>query len=1430
MLKTISYFLVLFSCLSFSQTITVDDVSYDEIDLANLLLNGSCIDPTNVSYSSGQAVAQFDGNGSTFPLSEGIIIRTGIAKNTEGIFTDTNLSDQLNTNSDPDLQAISNNTGQTDPITDTAFLQFDFVPISSDFSFNFVFASNEYGQWQCGFSDVFAFLLTDIGAGTTTNLAIIPGTTDPITVSTIRDNTHNGGCTSENANLFDTYNVTNPASSTLNMRGHTTMLNASSTLVPGNSYRIRLVIGDYKNQNFDSAVFIDTGSFTTEIDLGDDTTMCAGNSIDLTTGLDIVDYDHSWTLNGSTIVGETDNTLTVTQAGTYGVVAIKNGTACQIPGTITITDLQIVSPNNLTVCDDGSATYDYDLSSNNEALLGLDPAIYNVIYFATPADIINDTPITGNDITSYTSAGNETIYIKIVNIATGVYCTAELTFLLTVSATANATQPNDISVCESTTTTTVDLTTQNSDILNGLTPADFIITYYASQADLNNQIPIAGSSIDIPSGGTNQEIWVQMTSSTNANCFDTTSFNITVNPLPVVATLDNALECTEYTLPPIDDVDGDGIPDGVYYDAPDGPNGTGTQLSVGDLIEDGGTYYIHVGPDANGCYNESSFTLTFIDEYTVGLHHCDVFSVPVLPPGDFYTETDGPNGTGTVINPTTVFTSADLPLTVHYYAETTDPVTMVTSVCRNEAFDITIYDLPPVDTLSDVVTCVSYTLEPLTNGIYYNSADGVDPITNLTLTASQTVYIFNTETHNPGTAEEITCSSPNSSFEVTIINAPSDVPACDSYSLPALTNGDYFDGPGGTGNLIPVGTTYTYDAASPVNNMYDIYVYNVTTPTVPPTANCSDNYMFTLTINVTPEVDVLGDVNNEIKNCINDPYIIPIPTNGTYFDASGGPTMANPIAPLTVVSAVGFHTFYIYNEVNGCPAESNFTVEIRDLPPVDNFTDVYECEPYTLLQLTNGNYFSGPNGTGTMYQVGDTIGQEILPGTIANESNLIYIYNEWDEITGCAAETTFTIYTIGINLGTFTDVDKCDTDNYSLPPLTAGAYYSASGGNAADLITNFNYTTPGVYPIFVYAENGIRDPDECIAEESFIITISETPILPSFSNEVVCGEFQLPDTSTISTTYDVNYYSAPGGNSADLINPATLITIPEGESAPYTETIHVYATATGNTDCFDTDSFTITIHERPDFSVSDVIICVDPETGVVAPENFVLLESGIDPTQFTINWYLNGALVFTGADYFAEQPGVYTIETLFIGGETPPNCNYNSTTVTVLESSTAIATYSITDDFEDTATVTITVTNGGGNYQYQLDDSPFQDSNVFHNVLSGDHIVTILDTYGNCGEYELPILVLKYPKFFTPNGDGINDTWNIVNLTNQPDSTINIFDRFGKFIVQIAPSGNGWDGSYNNSQLPSSDYWFSVSYKGRNGEDKEFKAHFSLKR
>jgi len=1480
MLKKSYYLLLLFSYLSFSQTIIVDDTDNSAGSLANLLLDGSCVVPTSFSYSSGQAVALFDGNGSTFPLTNGIIIRTGIAKHTEGLYTDTNLSSQLNTNSDPDLQIISNNTGQTDPITDTAFLQFDFVPISSAFSFDFVFASNEYGQWQCGFSDVFAFLLTD-SSGTTTNLAVVEGTSDPITVSTIRDNAYNGSCTSENASLFSTYNVENPASSTLNMRGHTTVLNASSTLTPGENYTIRLVIGDYKTSSFDSAVFIDTGSFTTEIDLGEDITMCTGNSIDLTTGLNEAEFDHFWTLDGNPVNPVvTGNTLTTTQFGTYGVIAIKNGTACQIPGTITITDLIIGSPNDLTICNDGSTSYTYNLNTNDEVALGIDPDNYDLIYYASQADLDNNIPITTN-ITDYSLTEAElptTIFIKIFNNQTGQFCDAELPFQLTLSNTEEATDPVNITICESTTTTTIDLTTQDAEILGILNAADFTITYYESQADLNNQIPIPGSSIDIPSGPINQEVWAQLTSVSNTNCFDSTSFNIITTPIPIVATLPDILECSVYTLIDIPDIDGDAIPDGVYYDGPYDPNnpGSANQLNAGDLITDGTIIYILSGPDANGCYNESSFEIEFIDEYSPDLHYCVNFFVPIYPPGNFYTET---NGTGELIDPTEEFTSADSPLTIHYYAETTDPVTGVTSVCRDEAFTINIYDLPPatIPPNAPIVTCNNYTLPIIpdlnTDGspdiiptidpddIYYTDSAGNTYAPGDNISTSGTYTIHNEEQHpftnSDGVEEIFTCSRSNS-FEVSIITVSIIQPQCDSYILPNLDAGEYYLEANGQGIIIPQGSEIVIDENEPNgltllndptfvvsdSNPVEIFIFAPDTENVP---NCTNNMSFILQINPSPIVDEFSD----IELCINTPYIIgetDVLTNpGTFYVDDQLEEFPISNTTYTIGQAITVDsTIYVYMQdpITGCETQSSFEVDIRDLPPLPTIIlDKYECDPYTLLPLTEGNYYSESNGTGTMYQAGDEIGSTIDPGTMANEAIPVYVFNEWNDLPGCTSEKIFTVYIYGINLGVFEDKNECES--YTLPPLSVGKYYRQVNGVDEILPADytFNYTIdPSAYttdnPVtnthtfYVYMENGdpIRDPSQCKAEESFTVTISQTPTLPLFSNIEACGEYVLPATSTISTTYDVNYYTAPGGNAADLINPATPRTIPEGEVSPYTETIYVHATATGNTNCIDTSSFTLTIYERPNFVINDTAICVNPETGVVAQENYILIESGINPAQFTINWYLNGSLIHTGDEYYAEQAGEYTVETIMLAAENPPNCNYNSTMFTVLESSTAIATFNITEDFEDNAIITINVTNGQGIYQYQLDDGPFQDSNVFHDVISGDHSVTIIDIYGNCGEFELPVFVLKYPKFFTPNGDGINDTWNIVDLANQPDAKINIFDRFGKFIVQIAPAGNGWNGSYNNSQLPSTDYWFSVSYKGRNGEDKEFKAHFSLKR
>jgi gliding motility-associated-like protein len=98
----------------------------------------------------------------------------------------------------------------------------------------------------------------------------------------------------------------------------------------------------------------------------------------------------------------------------------------------------------------------------------------------------------------------------------------------------------------------------------------------------------------------------------------------------------------------------------------------------------------------------------------------------------------------------------------------------------------------------------------------------------------------------------------------------------------------------------------------------------------------------------------------------------------------------------------------------------------------------------------------------------------------------------------------------------------------------------------------------------------------------------------------------------------------------------------------------------------------------------------------------------------------------------------------------------------------------------------------------------------------------------DCGVVPATFYILDYPKFFTPNGDGINDFWSIKNLNqrNLQNGTIEIFDRYGKPIHQINTRNQVWDGTFNGVNLPSSDYWFQMKL----ADGKIIKGHFSLKR
>jgi gliding motility-associated-like protein len=808
--------------------------------------------------------------------------------------------------------------------------------------------------------------------------------------------------------------------------------------------------------------------------------------------------------------------------------------------------------------------------------------------------------------------------------------------------------------------------------------------------------------------------------------------------------------CSSVVLPP--------LTNGNYYT---GQNGTGTMLNAGDVIVNSSTIYIYNNPlTFNGCDNQSSVTIVIVEEADIDPIGCAVYNVPDLPAGEFYTL---PNATGTLLPPGTELTTNQ---TIYYHA-------IVENVfCIEIPIAVEIYPLPPVDTMADVITCDSYVLPTPFNGDYY-----INNETGATL-APGSVIFESTDLTLIATSEF--CTNP-SQFSVTIVDGDFfDVPvvSCGSYVLPDFGFGNYYTQPGGQGTLLAPGSTITTS---------QIVYFFVQTTTFP---NCSQNLDLEITINPIPPIDTPAFVSS----CGN--YTLPPLTNGSYYSLSNG--LGSVLLPGDQITST--RTIYIYATNGSCINEKPLLIQVNPQPPVDNFTDVFVCDAtFTLPALTNGQYYTlsgGPNGGGTILQ----------PGTILNESQTLYIYNPSTLVANCYSESVFSISINYIDLSTIADVLSCD--HYTLPALTIGNYYTEPLGQGT--LIPFGTVLTTTQTIYVYAQIGNRL--NCSAEASFLVTISETPSLPSFSNINRCGNYVLPALT------EGNYYSGSNGT-------GTLLTA--GTSITSTQTIFVFAAAPDNINCFDEKSFVVTIVPLNEFPFEPGTICVDLTTGdLISPHTF---STGLNATTFTIEWFLNGTLVGVGPTYTATQDGTYTVEFTKNTPNTGTNCGYNTTTVIVEKSSIAAGFLTVIDDFYESVDITVTITGGFGDYVFQLDDGPVQGSPVFSNVDSGDHIVSIIDTKGDCGILQLNANVLKYPKFFTPNNDSYNDTWNIVDLANQQEAVIFIYDRYGKLIKQISPSGFGWDGTYNGQPLPSTDYWFEVRYTK---EDKAniFKSHFSLKR
>ncbi|WP_378178487.1 BspA family leucine-rich repeat surface protein [Aquimarina sp. SS2-1] len=445
-----------------------------------------------------------------------------------------------------------------------------------------------------------------------------------------------------------------------------------------------------------------------------------------------------------------------------------------------------------------------------------------------------------------------------------------------------------------------------------------------------------------------------------------------------------------------------------------------------------------------------------------------------------------------------------------------------------------------------------------------------------------------------------------------------------------------------------------------------------------------------------------------------------------------------------------------------------------DLPTVDTISDITECINYELPVLSADNfYYTGSGATGTQLTAGDMI----------MTTQQIYIYTG---TTACNNESSFTVTITGQPVvDTLTDVTECIS--YELPVLSAdNFYYTGSGATGAQLTAGDMIMSS--QQIYIYTGTAT-----CNNESSFTVTILGQPVADTLPDTTECTSYELPALST-----DNFYYTGSGAT-------GTQLTV--GDMIMTTQQIYIY---TGTATCNNESSFTVTITGPPTVdTLMDIVECESYTLPALNPNNDYFTESGGSGTLL-----LPGDIIGSTQEIF-----IYT-ENL--------NCSNESSFVVTIENLEV-------DELEDVVACNTYILPALDNGNYF--SSP---NGTGISFFPGDQITTsqtiyIYNNTINCSiesSFEINISTGTcdvsdlFPEYFTPNGDGFHEFWNIKpTQAINTSGTIRIYDRLGKLLKQFNSSNSGgWDGTYNGSLMPSSQYWFTFI----DTNNTIFKGSFSL--
>ncbi len=502
-------------------------------------------------------------------------------------------------------------------------------------------------------------------------------------------------------------------------------------------------------------------------------------------------------------------------------------------------------------------------------------------------------------------------------------------------------------------------------------------------------------------------------------------------------------------------------------------------------------------------------------------------------------------------------------------------------------------------------------------------------------------------------------------------------------------------------------------------------------------------------------------------------------------------------------------TYYIKvkNDI-GCISNSTTVV----LTPFTNFTTKPTLTSTQLFCIQKNSTLNDINTTGQNIKWYDTLTNgNLLANTTLLQNETTYFASQ--TINSCESDRVPVSINIQNTPAPLVDSNQifCASQNPTLSSIlitgTSIKWYDTNGNNLTNTILLQNNQT-------YYATQTVNN---CESSTKSTATISLISILPATNySKSFCDNLNdateainLMDYNTNlianPNDYSFNYYTTLIGaenqlSTAKITNPNNF-KISLGENK-------VYIRINSNTPCYAIAELKLSLFSNPNILINDLMpICENSAITVNAGSNFTNYLWSTGDT--------NSSIIIT-------SPGDYSV----LVSKDYNSISCSSSKNFVVKKSTLATISSIeTRDWTDTNNTIIIYTTGTGDYEYSLDGIQYQANNEFSNLANGKYTVSVRDKNG-CGIVTDTVYLLMHPKFFTPNGDGYNDTWKIKFSDNENDIVIKIFDRYGKLIKELREN-NSWDGTYLGNQLPADDYWFTVI---RPNIDSEYKGHFSLKR